>query len=163
MRDWIRRIRQRLKGADQLVGVRPIARRYFAMNAFDGVVTTIGVVMGSMVAGIERPFVVLLTGFATSIAMGISGFWGAYLTEAAERQRSLDALQRQTLSDLSGSSVARASRVAVVIVTLVDGISPFLGAMLVLAPFLVAGWFTGIAGAYYASLAAALTDRAGQW
>lgn len=153
---WWRDTRELLDQADQLVGVRPIARRYFAMNAFDGVVTTIGVVMGSMVAGIEQGSVVFITGLVTSIAMGISGFWGAYLTEAAERKRSLDALERQTLTNLSDTSVARASRLAVIVVTAVDGLSPFLGAMVVLAPFLLTPWIADVSFLYYGSLTASL-------
>ena len=63
-----------------------IARRYFAMNAFDGVLTIIGVLMGNLVAGVSSAQIVLSTGLTTSGAMGISGLWGAYLTESAERK-----------------------------------------------------------------------------
>jgi predicted membrane protein (TIGR00267 family) len=158
MAGWFRRRREQILEADKIVGVRPIARRYFAMNAFDGVVTTIGIVMGSMVAGIEEGRIVLATGFVASVAMGISGFWGAYLTETAERHRSLDELERHTLTDLSGSSVGRASRLAVVVVTVVDGLSPFLGALVVLIPFLFARWIGDISSVYVASLATAVAS-----
>lgn len=161
MAGWWRTAQEALDAADQLVGVRPIARRYFAMNAFDGIVTTIGVVMGCMVAGIQESSVVLVTGLATSIAMGISGFWGAYLTEAAERKRSLDDLQQQTLTDLTETSVARASKLAVFVVTAVDGLSPFLGAVLVLTPFLGASWVEDVSVVYYASFATSLVTLFG--
>jgi len=58
----------------RIAGIDQIGRRYLAMNAFDGILTMIGVLMGSFIAGIADPFIVLYTGMATSVAMGISGF-----------------------------------------------------------------------------------------
>jgi predicted membrane protein (TIGR00267 family) len=82
---------------DKLANISEIARRYFAMNAFDGVLTIIGVLMGNFVAGVSDARIVLSTGLATCVAMGISGLWGAYLTESAERKRDLDELSRVPL------------------------------------------------------------------
>lgn len=79
------------------------------MNAFDGVLTMIGVFMGNLAAGVTQSGIVLTTGLTTSIAMGVSGLWGAYLTETAERQRELDDLGHYTLSDLSDSRIGQAS------------------------------------------------------
>jgi predicted membrane protein (TIGR00267 family) len=147
---------ERVREFDRLANISEIARRYFAMNAFDGVLTIIGVLMGNLAVRVERPEVVVSTGLATSIAMGISGLWGAYLTESAERRRDLLELERYTLTDLNDTRIARASRAAVVVVALVDGLSPFLAALLVLVPFFVVGLFPAIVWAYYASLALAL-------
>ena len=58
---------------NRLVNIAEIARRYFAMNAFDGVLTMIGVLMGNWMAGVDDARIVLSTGLATSVAMGISG------------------------------------------------------------------------------------------
>jgi len=125
----------------KLADIGEIARRYFAMNAFDGVLTMIGVLMGNMAADIERPQIVVTTGLSTCIAMGISGLWGAYLTETAERKRDLTELSHHTLTDLNHTSIGRASRFAVVIVALVDGLSPFLASLLILIPFFMVGLF----------------------
>ena len=141
---------------NRLVNIAEIARRYFAMNAFDGVLTMIGVLMGNWLAGVDDARIVISTGLATSVAMGISGLWGAYLTEAAERQRDLVELSRQTLTDLNDTVIGRASRAAVVVVALVDGLSPFLAAVLVLSPFFAADLFPSISWVYYTSLGVAL-------
>ena len=146
----------RVQAYDNLVNISEIARRYFAMNAFDGVLTTIGVMMGNFTAGVQDPRIVVSTGLATSVAMGISGLWGAYLTESAERQRELSDLSRVTLVDLSDSRIGRASRLAVVVVALVDGLSPALAALLVLTPFFTAGSFSSTQWVYYAALGIAL-------
>jgi len=140
----------------QIADIGEIARRYFAMNAFDGILTIIGVLMGNYTAGVRQASVVVTTGLATCTAMGVSGLWGAYLTESAERQRKLDVLEQQTLSDLSTSKIGRAAKLAPVIVALVDGIAPFAGALLVLAPFFLNRMFADITTAYYVSLGVAM-------
>jgi predicted membrane protein (TIGR00267 family) len=147
---------RRIRGYDSLVNISEIARRYFAMNAFDGVLTIIGVLMGSFVAGVGDARIVVSTGLSTCIAMGVSGLWGAYLTEAAERKRNLNELGRYTLTDLNDTRIGRASRVATVTVALVDGLSPFLAALAVLIPFFVTGLFPSVVWAYYISLGMAL-------
>lgn len=152
----LRSMLQRILEYDSLANIGEIARRYFAMNAFDGVLTIIGVLMGNLTAGVNNPKIVVSTGLATSVAMGVSGLWGAYLTETAERKRGLVELSSQTLTDLNDTRIGRASRVAAVIVALVDGLSPFLAAMLVLTPFFAVGIFPAITWVYYTSLGMAL-------
>jgi predicted membrane protein (TIGR00267 family) len=149
---WLLRWRE----YSDLSGAGAIARRAFANNSFDGVLTMVGVVMGSFVVGVEDAKVVLVTGLSTAVAIGISGGWGAYLTESAERQHELADLERITLTDLHDSKIGKAARSAVVTVAAVDGLSPFLAAFIVLIPFFFAPLLPSIAYAFYASLAMAL-------
>ena len=125
---------EEIQSYNQIVGIAEIARRYFAMNAFDGVLTTIGVLAGNYLAGVRDLSIPIRTGIATSIAMGISGLWGAYLTESAERHRELSELEKVSLIDQSDTSIGRASRFAVIVVSIVDGLAPALAALLVLIP-----------------------------
>lgn len=125
---------EELQTYNQIIGIAEIARRYFAMNAFDGVLTTIGVLAGNYLAGVRDLTIPIRTGIATSIAMGISGLWGAYLTETAERRRELSELERVSLIDQSGTSIGRASRFAVIVVSVVDGLAPAMAAIIVLIP-----------------------------
>jgi predicted membrane protein (TIGR00267 family) len=152
----LHRLINRLRRYSRLANIGEIARRYFAMNAFDGVLTIIGVLMGNLTAGVEEARIVVTTGLATCVAMGISGLWGAYLTEAAERQRELLELEEVTLTDLQETSLGEASRAAVVIVALVDGFSPFLAALVVLIPFFVPQLFPSLRWTYLTALALAL-------
>ena len=133
-----------------------IARRAFANNSFDGVLTMIGVVMGSFVVGVDDATVVLVTGLSTALAIGISGGWGAYLTESAERRHEIGELERFTLTDLQDTKIGKASRTAVVLVAAVDGLSPFLSAFLVIIPFFLAPLLPSVTYAYYASIGMAL-------
>lgn len=145
----------------RIAGVAEIARRYFAMNAFDGVLTTIGVLVGNYLAGVRDLTIPVRTGIATSIAMGVSGLWGAYLTEAAERQRELTELEKACLVDQSGTKIGRASRLAVVIVALVDGLAPFLASMVVLIPLFFAALIGSAVTSYALSILVALISLFG--
>ena len=133
-----------------------IARRAFVNNSFDGVLTMMGVVMGNFVVGVEDPSVVLVTGLSTALAIGISGGWGAYLTESAERRQDIDELEQVTLTELHDTKIGKASRAAVVTVAAVDGLSPFLAALVVVAPFFLAPLLPSVQYAYYAAIALAL-------
>ena len=73
----------------------------------------------------RQPIVVISAGLSTCVTMGVSGLWGAYLTESAERRRDRDELQTRSLTDLTGTKIGKASRAAVVIVALVDGLARF--------------------------------------
>jgi len=115
--------------------VAPISRRYFIMNAFDGATTVLGIVIGAYVVEITNEFWVIWSGLGVSIAMGLSGFAGAYMTEEAEREKKLDALEKSMLTELKDSVVGKASRFASLWAGIVDGVSPALTAVVCLTPF----------------------------
>ncbi len=140
----------------RIAAIDEIGRRYLAMNAFDGILTMIGVLMGSYLGGVKQPSVVLYTGLATSMAMGISGFSGAYMTESAERKLNMRQLEQAMLCDLSNTEQARASRFAVLVVSVIDGLSPLLAGSLVMLPFVLTGLWNDVALSYGASLVVAM-------
>src|SRR5271157_1358973 len=126
-----------LRHYHRVAEVGEIARRYFAMNAFDGVLTTLGVLVGSSIAHVHSAHQVIAVGLGAAVAMGVSGFYGSYLIERAERDRSLRELEEVTLSSLEDSDIAAASTYATIVIAVVDGVSPFVAAALVLIPFFV--------------------------
>jgi len=146
---------------ERIAGFLKIARRALANNSFDGVLTMIGVLMGNYLGGVRNAGTVIRIGIATSISIGVSGLWGAYLAESAERGRELAELERMSLTDLGGTKIGRASRVAVVVVSLVDGLSPFLSSMIVLIPLFIAPLIGNILLSYALSLAVGLLSLFG--
>jgi len=150
-----------LREYERIAGFWQIARRALANNAFDGVLTMVGVVMGQWVGGVENPSTVILTGIATSISIGVSGLWGAYLAESAERGRELAELEKISLTDLGGTKIDRASRVAVVVVSLVDGLSPLVSSLIVLTPFFFVTLVSDMVVSYVVSMALALVSLFG--
>jgi len=152
----LKRLFERINEYNEIAEIGEIARRYFAMNAFDGVLTIIGVLMGHYAAGVEDPRIVVTTGLTTSVAIGISGLWGSFLTESAERKREMDELSRRTLRDQNGSKIGKASRFAAVAISLVDGFSPFLASLIVLIPFFFSNLFSNIHYVYFTAIGFAL-------
>ena len=70
-----------------------IARRYFVNNFYDGLLTVLGILLGFFILILKESShsvnsnIVILTGFATSISMLISGISGSYLSEKAEQRK----------------------------------------------------------------------------
>jgi len=114
-----------------------IARRYFVMNCFDGVMTMLGFILGYFFSGGSNPGTAVGAGVAASIAMGVSGFTGALLTEFAERARELEELERAMLKDLTPTILGRALRVAAIAAALVDALAPAAGALVVAVPIIL--------------------------
>jgi len=131
MRKFFSRIRIYLN----LSGVIPISRRYFVMNGFDGAMIILGIVIGAHISETTNAFFIVATGLGASLAMGLSGFYGAYATEEAERKRVLNNLEKSMLKKLDKTIIAKANRFASLWVALVDAFSPFLIAIIGLIPF----------------------------
>ena len=78
-----------------------IARRKFFNNAFDGALTCAGIVSGSFIIFLSNPTqsltsaIIIITGLSTALAIGISGLWGAFLSEEAERKKKLSDLKKE--------------------------------------------------------------------
>ncbi|MFW9885836.1 MAG: hypothetical protein ACFFEX_15725 [Candidatus Thorarchaeota archaeon] len=116
-----------------------IARRYLAMNAFDGVLPVIGILMGGVVAlAYQSPMFVyqttLLAILGTSFAMFVSGITSSYLTETAEREREIKELEHSMLTNLRDSGLSRAARTTTIVVSLINGLSPSMAALVTAVP-----------------------------
>jgi len=115
-----------------------LARRYFVMNAFDGALTVLGVMVGAFVGGAAEPRVIISASVGASLAMGLSGAIGAYEAERAERSRALKELEAHMFRSLEDTLIGRASRAAAYWIALVDGIAPAIAALFPLLPILLA-------------------------
>jgi predicted membrane protein (TIGR00267 family) len=143
-----------------------IARRKFFNNAFDGALTCSGIVSGIFILFIAgasdfSPKEILITGFATALAIGISGLWGAFLSEEAERKKKvLDMKKDMAEVDEENEQMEfihikkkytkgnkkkpktlleKAEKFATIVASLVDGGAPVLGSSLPLVPFFFGG------------------------
>ena len=117
------------------------------MNGFDGALTALGIIIGAYIAKAEA-ITLILAGVGASIAMGISGFWIAYLTERAERTRDIKELEQHMVTDLNNTKVAKANLWTAVIISFVDGFSPFIFSIISILPFFFVhvGWITMLVG-----------------
>ena len=133
VRAFFRRARLYLR----ITQMKPIARRYFIKNGFDGSMTMLGIIVGSRIVGVTKPEIIVTAGLGACLAMGVSGLFGAYMTEKAERKRHLKTLEAAMLTDLSDSILSDASDFVSVYAAFVDGASPILTAMISLIPFIL--------------------------
>ena len=134
MEKYLKKFRFYLK----LTGVSSISRRYFVMNAFDGALTALGVIIGAWTSGPVEPRIIIGAGLGVSLAMGISGFTGTFFAERAERLSELEELEKSLLLDLDNSVHVKAQRTAMIWAALVDALSPALAAIVAIIPFILA-------------------------
>ena len=146
---------ERWRKYSEISDLGPIARRYFVMNAFDGALTMLGVVIGASMAHVAHPSIIIAAGISGSFAMGISGFSGAYMAETAERSKELKDIEKAMLKPMHEDSMHKeAAKFATKATALVDAISPALAAFLVVSPyFFVNIGILTLETAFYSSLA----------
>lgn len=134
----IRNLRNKWKSYSKLSDVATISRRYFVMNAFDGILTMFGVIIGAHFSESLDPSIILTAGIAGCIAMGVSGSSGAYMTEKAERARELKKLEKAMITSLDKSVHKEDSQFATIIVVMIGGLSPAILGIIVISPFFLA-------------------------
>ncbi|MBC8498422.1 hypothetical protein H8D40_05490 [Candidatus Bathyarchaeota archaeon] len=134
-----------------------ILRRYFAMNAFDGAMTSLGVVIGAYISSIGDARAVIGIILLSGVAMAVSGFSGTYMAESAERSKSLNELEEAMLVDLEDTIYGQASKFVSIFAAIVDGLAPFLASIPSVVPFYLAMiGVISIQGAFFVSIGASL-------
>jgi predicted membrane protein (TIGR00267 family) len=120
-----------------VTGATKIIRRYFAMNAFDGAMTSLGVVIGAWLGHIDDPRSIIGVIITGGVAMMVSGFSGTYMTESAERNHSLNELEDAMLINLDDTIYGQASRFVSMFAAFVDGSAPFIASIPAFIPFIL--------------------------
>ncbi len=134
-------------------GTGGIAKRYLVMNSFDGALTALGIIIGNYLVGVTDFRILIVAGLGASIAMGVSGGFGAYLTELAVKKEEIADAQSAMLEEFDDTVIDEAAVLASYFVAFVDGISPFMAASISFLPFIGALFFgIGIEIAYILSL-----------
>lgn len=111
-----------------------IARRYFVVNGFDGAITMLGLITGFLIITTIDLTLIINVCLGAAIALGMSGVGGAYISEAAERRRSLEKMEEAMISDLYESVHGEAARWVPLLIALVNGLSPLVISLLILTP-----------------------------
>ncbi|WP_020410815.1 hypothetical protein [Hahella ganghwensis] len=111
-----------------------IARRYLITNGFDGAFTMLGLNMGFYVSNHTDLNVVFHACLGAAIALAVSGLSSAYISESAERLKSLRELEQAMVADLSGTVHAQAVKIIPVWVALVNSVSPLIVVIVITAP-----------------------------
>lgn len=119
-------------------GAGEFSRRYAMMNAFDGIVTILGIVLGSTLLGEASAGNIIAAGVGALVAMGVSGVSGTYMAERAEQERRLKEIEEAMLTKLDNSIIAEARKRAAIFSAMVDALAAILAGLIPLSPYLVA-------------------------
>jgi predicted membrane protein (TIGR00267 family) len=155
----IRKTLKNWKEYGKISDLGEISRRKFFNNCFDGALTTAGIVSGIFIIFLSpnafqfTPQNVLITGIMTTVSIGLSGLWGAFLSEEAERKKKVSDLKREMAiievkidtgedqakvekkNKVPKTLLEKAERFATIVASLVDGAAPAVGSLLPLIPF----------------------------
>lgn len=136
-----------------------IAQRYIVLNGFDGILTVLGITVGAFSAKVGSPVVLITSGLGAAVGLLISGISGAYITEKAQRLRKFKELRSAMISDMEGSVQEKKVESESIVISLLNGFSPFLFAVLSVVPFFLArlGTIDMINTAYYFSMAISIS------
>jgi len=125
---------ERLRLLVQLTHAHRIARRYFVTNGFDGALTMLGLIMGFYASGGVPVPVAISACLGAAIALTVSGLSSAYVSEAAERERELLALEQALVRDLGDTAHGAAARLVPLLIAAVNGLAPLLMALVIITP-----------------------------
>ncbi len=121
----------------KIADIGEIARRYFAMNSFDDVLMFLGIMLAGFFGGITEKRVIITTIIGATIAATISGFWGAYLTETAERESQIRKLEKKVSVRLKKSPIGQAHKFATFVLAILNSGTDLLISLIILTPFLI--------------------------
>jgi predicted membrane protein (TIGR00267 family) len=153
----VRRGLATLRHYHDIADVGEIARRYFPMNAFDGVLSALGIVTGAYFGGVTDPSSVVVVIASASLTLGVSGFYGSYLSEQAERTRALRELEDTMLSRLDATDVGSAARYATFAIAAVAGFASAIGGLIMCIPLALQP-VLGVDGSFYAAWSVAAVE-----
>lgn len=122
----------------EISGSSSIFRRYLVVNGFDGALTMLGLIIGFMVSSATDLAVIVNACLAAAIALGMSGISSAWVSEVAERKRTLAKLEQAMITDLKDSFHGDAARWVPPLVAMVNGGAPLLISLLIIAPLWLA-------------------------
>ena len=146
-----------LRHYHEISGVGEIARRYFPMNGFDGVLTALGIVTGAYFGGVTDPGSLVVVILSASLSLGVSGFYGSYLSERAERTRDLRELEGTMLSRLEETDIGAAAKYAAIASASVAGFASAIGGVIMCLPLLMQS-VLGVDGSFYAAWGVAVVE-----
>ncbi len=138
----------------ELIKKNEIIRRYLIMNSFDGVLTILGIVIAMLVAGALDPGLVIISAIGVIIATGVSGIWGGYSAEKAERKRNLKSLEKHLLRNLNQTQIESKYKEMSLMMGLANGLSSSVVSFILIIPFFLAQFnLINKMTAYFSSIA----------
>lgn len=137
---------------NRIAEIDALARRYFTLNSFDGILTTVAILLANFFADVTLRSIIVTSSIGAATAVAISGFYGAYITEKAERMGKIRKLENTIGLRLTKTQFEEAHTFAILALALIEGLSPFIISSLIVLPFFI---MDSIEGAYYSAFSIA--------
>ena len=136
--------------------VSSLARRYFVANAFDGTLTSIGIIVGGYLSGIADGMTIVAIGLGAAVGLGTSGIWSVWEIERAEISRRREQLEQALLTDLDDTRLERDHRYTQFVLAISASTGPVLAILVTLVPFLFEGVLLTFGQSVLASIGAGI-------
>lgn len=124
-------------------------KRYLVRGFIDGLLSTLGVVIGASTAigadnGVEASHIIMAAGVGGGVANGLSNILGAYMGEKLEMGAKFEEVERAMLKEeaLRGTKVVERVQNRVISFGIFDGLATIGGAMVPVLPFIFIPLFT---------------------
>lgn len=115
--------------------IKALGRRYFVANSFDGVLTSMGIIIGGFLSGIHDPTTLITIGLGAAVGLGISGIWSVWEIERAETSRIQADLEQAMLTSLEDTRLERNQRYTQLVLAISAGSGPVIAIVVTLIPF----------------------------
>ena len=136
----------------------PSFRRFFINTLFDSTFMLLGIVVGSALTPESNVKVVLSTMLVSSLALGISTGVSVYEAESLEWKLKLEETEKAMLTKLENTGFAQLGKKAVILISILNFLTPLLSCGVTVVPFLMAlGGLIKIDHAGYVSALLALS------
>jgi predicted membrane protein (TIGR00267 family) len=126
----------RLLGKEDVLA---ISRRYFISNGFDGTLTSIGIIVGSVLSGVSDGSTVIKIGLGAAVGLGTSAVWSVWEIERAETRAEIERIERAMLTDLDDTRIQHEQSGARLMHAVLSGLGPLTGILIPLSPFVIEG------------------------
>lgn len=136
-------------------GTGPAMRRFFVNTIFDSTFVILGILIASAFSSQPDERLVIVTIITSSVALGISTGVSVFEAETMEQAIKMKEMERAMLTSLEDTHIERTSRLAIILIAIVNFIAPLVAGAITLTPFLVIGE-AGIRTAAFISLGLAI-------
>ncbi|MCS7123385.1 MAG: hypothetical protein RMJ17_02320 [Candidatus Aenigmarchaeota archaeon] len=132
-------LRKKINKVINIYGLETVARRYFVINSFDGIVVTLSILLMFYISGFFSKTMIIKTVLAAAVGASLSGFVGAYFSEVSERKHHRKKYEKLLLSTLKGSIIEKYEKHAAILMGLIEGLSPLIFSLITIIPLILTG------------------------
>ena len=120
----------------------PMLRRYLVLGTFDGLLTSISVIVASFLSN-ASPHQTISVTLSALIGISAASAANAFVVELQEYKKEISRLERQLMKSLKGTFYVRSMEISIALLTLVHAMSPFSGLILMVSYLVIRG-ITGL-------------------